>query len=322
MVSSAQKRRAATIVVDTDQCSGRQACRYLGLPRSTWHYTPRPPTPRQIQLEREIVALSRQHPRYGYRRIHAVLPRKGLKCALRTVQRVRRREGLQILGPAVRPKCPPRPDAKIKSEGVNDVWCVDVVFDTTQHGTTVKFLTLLDEFSHYNLDIVASRRMGGREVAATLDAAVARYGAPGHLRSDNGGEFISRLLQEWLKKAGIKTRFIEPGSPWQNGINESFNGRFRDECLNREILANVLEAQCIARSFRDDYNNVRPHSSINYRTPADYRAELLRQAPDSGQARRAGPSLRPELAIVPNPNHSLRSNQQPARSLIAGGPKV
>jgi putative transposase len=208
----------------------------------------------------------------------------------------------------VRPQCPPRPEAKIKSDGVNDVWCVDVVFDTTQHGTTVKFLTLLDEFSHYNLDIAASRRMGGREVVATLAAAVAAHGAPEYLRSDNGGEFIAHHLQEWLKHAGIKTRFIEPGSPWQNGVNESFNGRFRDECLNRELLASVLEAPCIARNFRDDYNNVRPHSSIGYRTPADYRAELLRQAPDSDQARRAGPSLRPELALVPDPPHP---QQQP-----------
>jgi putative transposase len=316
MVSPAQKRRAAGSVVEAGRCTRRQACRYLWLPRSTWHYTPLPSTPRQIQLEEAIMALSRHHPRYGYRRIHAVLPRKGLKCALRTVQRVRRREGLQILGPAVRPKCPPRPDAKIKSDRVNDVWCVDVVFDTTQHGTTVKFLTILDEFSHYNLDIAVSRRMGGREVAATLDAAVAEYGAPAHLRSDNGGEFISHHLQEWLKQTGIKTRFIEPGSPWQNGINESFNGRFRDECLNRELLASVLEAQCIARSFRDDYNHIRPHSSIAYRTPADYRAELLRQAPDSGQARQAGPSLRPELALVPDPHHRLISNQQPAQTLI------
>jgi putative transposase len=322
MVSPAQKRRAARSVVEAGRCSRREACRYLWLPRSTWHYTPLPPTSRQILLEREIVALSRLHPRYGYRRIHAILPRKGLRCALRTVQRVRRREGLQILGPAVRPKCPPRPDAKIKSDGVNDVWCVDVVFDTTQHGTTVKFLTVLDEFSHYNLDIAASRRMGGREVATTLDAAVAEHGVPAHLRSDNGGEFISHHLQAWLKQTGIKTRFIEPGSPWQNGINESFNGRFRDECLNRELLGSVLEAQCIARSFRDDYNHLRPHSSISYRTPADYRAELLRQAPDSGQARQAGPSLRPELALVPIPPHSLCSNQQPAQTLISGGTRA
>ena len=322
MVSSAQKRRAADSVVSAGWCSGRQACRYLGLGRSTWHYLSLPPTPRAVQLEQAIVRLSHAHPRYGYRRVHAVLPRQGLSCALRTVQRVRRGAGLQIMRPAVRPKCPPRPGAKIKSDGVNDVWCVDVVFDTTQHGTTVKFLTLLDEYSHYNLDIVASRRMGSREVVVALQAAIARHGPPRHLRCDNGGEFIAKHLQTWLQTAGIATRFIEPGSPWQNGVNESFNGRFRDECLNRELLASVLEAQCVARNFRDDYNTSRPHSSIRYQTPADYRAELLRQAPDSGQARQAGPSLRLELAIVPQPNHSLRSNPQPAQPLIASGPRT
>ena len=322
MVSPAQKRRAASSVVSAQRCTGRQACRYLGLGRSTWHSTPLPPTPRAVQLEQAILQLSQAHPRYGYRRVHAMLPRQGLKCALRPVQRVRRGAGLQITGPAVRPKTPPRPEAKIKSEGVNDVWCVDVVFDTTQHGTTVKFLTLLDEFSHYNLDIVASRRMGGRQVVAALEAAVVLHGPPRYLRCDNGAEFIAKFLQAWLKTAGITTRFIEPASPWQNGVNESFNGKFRDECLNREVLASVLEAQCLARTFRDDYHTSRPHSSIHYRTPAEYRAELLRQAPDSGQARQAGPSLRRELAIVPNPNHSLGSNQQPARSLIAGGPRV
>ena len=297
MVSSAQKRRAAGSVVDAGRCSGRQACRYLGLGRSTWHYTPLPPTPRSVQLERAILQLSQAHPRYGYRRVHAVLPRQGLNCALRTVQRVRRRAGLQIVGPAVRPKTPPRPEAKIKSDGVNDVWCVDVVFDTTQRGATVKFLTLLDEYSHFNLDIVASRRLGSREVVAALQAAVARHGAPHHLRCDNGSEFIAKFLQAWLKTAGIATRFIEPASPWQNGVNESFNGRFRDECLNRELLTSVLEAQCVARTFRDDYNTSRPHSSIRYRTPADYRAELLAKLPTPVRPAKPGP---PSVGSLPS----------------------
>ena len=194
MVSPAQKRRAATSVVSTKHCTGRQACRYLGLGRSTWHYTPLRPTPRAVQLEQAILKLSHAHPRYGYRRVHAVLPRQGLSCALRTVQRVRRGAGLQITGPAVRPKTPPRPDAKIKSDGINDVWCVDVVFDTTQRGTTVKFLTLLDEYSRYNLAIVASRRMGSREVVAALQTAVELHGPPRYLRCDNGSEFIAQFL--------------------------------------------------------------------------------------------------------------------------------
>jgi putative transposase len=322
MVSPAQKRRAARSVVEAERCTGRQACRYLGLGRSTWHYTPLPATPRAVQLEQAILDLSHAHPRYGYRRVHAVLPRLGVSCALRTVQRVRRRAGLQITGPAVRPKTPPRPGAKIKSEGVNDVWCVDVVFDTTQHGTTVKFLTLLDEYSHYNLDIVASRRMGSREVVAALQTAVARHGPPAHLRCDNGSEFIAKLLQKWLQTAGIATRFIEPASPWQNGVNESFNGRFRDECLNRELLGSVLEAQCLARAFRDDYNTSRPHSSIRYRTPADYRAELLAKLRTPVRPAKPGlPSVR-SLHLFPSPITPLRSNQQPAQSLIRSGPEA
>lgn len=302
MVSPSQQRHAAQGVVAAGECSRRQACRYLGLARSTWAYRPQPATPRTRQLTEAILRLSRRHPRYGYRRVHALLLREGLSSARRTVQRVRRREGLRVTGRARRPKCPRRPDAKVKAEGLNDVWCVDLVFDVTQRGTTVKFLTIVDEGSHFCLDIVASRRLGACEVVQALMVLIARHGAPRHLRCDNGGEFIARFLQDWLKREGITTRFIEPGSPWQNGVNESFNGRFRDECLDRELLASVLEAQVIARNFRDEYNTIRPHSTIGYKLPVEYRAELLRQAPGFGQALRAGPSLRPELASVPTTN--------------------
>jgi putative transposase len=120
------------------------------------------------------------------------------------------REGFRVIGPARRPKCPPRPDAKLKAEGLNDVWCIDLVFDVTQRGTTVKFLTIIDEGSHYCIDIVAGRRLGAAEVVQALAAAIAVHGAPRHLRCDNGGEFITRKLQQWLKSAGIATRFIEP----------------------------------------------------------------------------------------------------------------
>jgi transposase InsO family protein len=235
------------------------------------------------------------------------------------VQRVRRREGLQITGPARRPRCQPRPEAKIKADGVNDVWCIDLVFDVTRRGTTVKFLTIIDEGSHFCIDIAASGRLGASDVIRALEAAAALHGRPRHLRCDNGGEFIAGALQRWLSETGIRIRFIEPGSPWQNGVNESFNGRFRDECLNRELLGSVLEAQVIARAFKEEYNTFRPHSSIGYKVPADYRAELLRQAPGSGQARQAGPSLRPELACTTISNDNHNRNQQPAQTLISGG---
>jgi putative transposase len=304
MVSSSQKRHAAQGVVATGMCSQRQACRYLGLARSSWAYVSRPPKPRTVQIGEAIAALAVRHPRYGYRRVHAMLHRQGLCCNLRTVQRMRRDQGLGIKGPARRPKVPLRPDAKVKATAVNDVWCVDVVFDTTEGGNTVKFLTIIDEYSHYCLGIIPSRRMGAREVVAALARLIGIHGAPGHLRCDNGAEFIAKFLQEWLALAGIESRFIEPGSPWQNGINESFNGRFRDECLNRELLANLLEAKSVALVFQEEYNQIRPHSTIDYRTPSEYRAELLNQAPGSSQARRAGPSLRQELALVSTSNHN------------------
>lgn len=319
MVSPSQKRHAAQGVVAAGWCSGRQACRFLGLARSTMAYAPAPQTPRQTMIYQEVEAISHQHPRYGYRRVHAMLARKGLRCALRTVQRIRRRDGLRVTGPVRRPTLPPRPDAKVKSVAVNDVWCIDLVFDVTAAGVTVKFLTIVDEYSHYCLDIVANRRMRAIDVIAALMALIEIHGAPLHLRCDNGGEFIAHDLKEWLAHAGIQTRFIEPGSPWQNGVNESFNGKFRDECLNRELLANVLEAQCVARSFRDEYNHIRPHMSIAYRTPAEYRTELLSQAPGSGRTRQAGSSLRLELALVPASQHNLNVDHQPAQTLTAGG---
>ena len=163
MVSPSQQRHAAQGVVAAGECSQRRACRYLGLARSTWAYRGRPPTPRAQQLSAGIARLSRRHPRYGYRRVHALLLREGLACARRTVQRIRRLEGLRVSGPARRPKCPPRPDAKVKAEGVNDVWCVDLVFDVTQRGTTVKLLPIIDEGSHSCIAVVGpspARRTG------------------------------------------------------------------------------------------------------------------------------------------------------------------
>ena len=144
----------------------------------------------------------------------------------------------------------------------NDVWCLDLFFDGTTAGTTIKFPTNIDEDSHYGIDIVSSRQLGAAELIRALQAAIAVHGAPRHLKCDNGGD-VARALQEWLARASIRIRFIEPGSPWQNGINESLNGRFRDECLNRELIGSVLEAQVIARAFREEYNTERPYSSIS-----------------------------------------------------------
>ena len=206
MVSLSQKRHAAQGVVAAGGCSRRQACRYLGLARSSWSYRPEPPTERRVQTETAIVELSRKYPRYGYRRVHALVERQGLSCARRTVQRVRHREGLRVIGPARRPKCPPRPDAKLKADGLNEVWCIDLVFDVTQRGTTVKFLTIVDEGSHYCIDIVASRRLGAREVVAALQAKL-RLG-----RADERGALALPLqVSGWAvrgKQTGVGQHYV------------------------------------------------------------------------------------------------------------------
>jgi putative transposase len=173
----------------------RQACRYLGLERSNLAYQRKPPTERRVQKEAVIVELSRKHPRYGYRRVHAMVVRGGLSCA----RRARRRRS--------------------EAEDINAVWCVDLVFDATCHGVTLNLLTIVDEASHYCIDIAVGRRMTVRDVVRALDEAVWRHGEPRHLRIDNGGEFIAGVLQRWLKERGIVARLFKPGSPWQNGVN-------------------------------------------------------------------------------------------------------
>ena len=155
----------------------------------------------------------------------------------------------------------------------------------TRRGVTLKFLTIVDEGSHYCIDIVVGRRMAARDVVRALDEAVRRHGKPRHLRSDNGGEFIAGVLQRWLKDRGIVARFVEPGSPWQNGINESFNGRFRDECLNEHWFTSLRHAKVIIDTWRREYNEERPKKTLGGLTPTAYARTLAQKSvkltPDS-----------------------------------------
>ena len=218
MVSPAQKKQAVAYVVDQRLCSERRACRYLGVHRSTYRYPVKSPLPQQVQLHQRIVSLSWQYPRYGYRRIRAVLEREGWSVSRKQVQRIRRKEGLKVH---------PKPQ-RIPRQGVstglptqathrNHVWTWDFIFDRTDKGSTLKMLTMLDEYTRQCLAIRVERQIRSGQVLATLWQAMMQYGIPEHIRSDNGTEFIAGKIQRWLRVNQIKTLHIEPGSPWQNG---------------------------------------------------------------------------------------------------------
>jgi putative transposase len=271
MVSPAQKKQAVACVVDQRLCSERRACRYLGVHRSTYRYPVKSPLPQQVQLHQRIVSLSWQYPRYGYRRIRAVLEREGWSVSRKQVQRIRRKEGLKV-----RPK-PQRIPRQGVSTGLptqathrNHVWTWDFIFDRTDKGSTLKMLTMLDEYTRQCLAIRVERQIRSGQVLATLWQAMMQYGIPEHIRSDNGTEFIAGKIQRWLRVNQIKTLYIEPGSPWQNGYIESFHSRFRDECLNREWLLNLREARVVIEDWRQHYNTERPHSRLGYLSPENY----------------------------------------------------
>ena len=271
MVSPAQKKQAVACVVDQRLCSERRACRYLGVHRSTYRYPVKSPLPQQVQVHQRIVSLSWQYPRYGYRRIRAVLEREGWSVSRKQVQRIRRKEGLKVH---------PKPQ-RIPRQGVstglptqathrNHVWTWDFIFDRTDKGSTLKMLTMLDEYTRQCLAIRVERQIRSGQVLATLWQAMMQYGIPEHIRSDNGTEFIAGKIQRWLRVNQIKTLYIEPGSPWQNGYIESFHSRFRDECLNREWLLNLREARVVIEDWRQHYNTERPHSRLSYLSPENY----------------------------------------------------
>ena len=271
MVSPAQKKQAVAYVVDQRLCSERRACRYLGVHRSTYRYPVKSPLPQQVQLHQRIVSLSWQYPRYGYRRIRAVLEREGWSVSRKQVQRIRRKEGLKVH---------PKPQ-RIPRQGVstglptqathrNHVWSWDFIFDRTDKGSTLKMLTMLDEYTRQCLAIRVERQIRSGQVLVTLWQAMMQYGIPEHIRSDNGTEFIAGKIQRWLRVNQIKTLYIEPGSPWQNGYIESFHSRFRDECLNREWLLNLREARVVIEDWRMHYNTERPHSRLGYLSPENY----------------------------------------------------
>jgi putative transposase len=242
----------------------RRSCRLVGLSRSRLNA---PYPVQEAALRAEIRRLSYKYPRFGYRRIHALLPGTGHAVSIRRVRRIRAEEGLQVKKKTRRKRKKGNRPVPEKATAPNHVWTVDFVHDRLSRGSSIRLLTVLDEFTRESLCIRIERRLKSEDVRLTLETLFKDYGIPMYLRSDNGAEFVARCLQDWLAEQNTRPLFIEPGSPWQNGKCESFNGRFRDECLNMEWFDSLKEAQMLVESWRHHYNTERPHSALDYLSP-------------------------------------------------------
>jgi putative transposase len=268
--------------------SQRRSCTLLKVARSALDYRSAKSV-RDAPVVSRMAALSAQYPRYGYRRIRIFLGRDGHVMSAGRAYRLWRRARLQV--PRKRPRKRiaagrPRPQAPT---GANQVWSYDFVFDWCANGQQLKCLTVTDEWTKEGLAIEVDGRIRSGRVIEVLSRLVSERGAPLYLRSDNGPEFVSRALLKWIVEQGIETALIDPGKPWQNGAVESFNGKFRDECLSLEWFLSRAQAKIVIEAWRKHFNEVRPHSSIGYLTPAEFAAKLKQNdaAPASATGRDA-----------------------------------
>ncbi len=250
--------------------SQRRICQALGVPRSTVRYVPQPRED-ESALTAAITRLAAQYGRYGYRRVHALLCAEGCLVSHSRVMRIWRVEGLKV--PYKQPKrsrlwlndgsC-----IRLAPKSRNHVWSWDFVFDRTRDGRALKLMVVIDEFTRRCLAVHVARRIRSKEALHVFAELMAQYGIPKHIRSDNGPEMVAHDLRKWFERMGARTAYITPGSPWENGYCESFNGRMRDELLNGEIFYTLKEAQVVIENWRKHYNTKRPHSSLGYRPPA------------------------------------------------------
>jgi putative transposase len=258
-------------VVELLHISQRRACKVLGQTRSTQRRKA-DGNAEEKRLTQDIIELATNFGRYGYRRITALLnSQKGWRVNHKRVERIWRREGLKV------PKKQPKRGRlwlndgsciRLRPEHKDHVWSYDFVKCRTSDGRAFRILSILDEFTRECLAMLVARHITSQDVIDQLFQLFVLRGIPEHIRSDNGPEFTAREIRKWLADIGVKTLFIEPGSPWENGYIESFNGKLRDELLNREVFTSLMEAKVLIEVWRKEYNTTRPHSSLRYRPPA------------------------------------------------------
>lgn len=289
----AQQRREAVRFLGERGCSERRGCALCRMGRSGFRYRPHP---RDDEEERkEIRKIARREKRYGYRRVMALMRRKGEVINHKKMERIWKEEGLSLARRKRRRRRGEKgPNGPLVAEKPGHVWTYDFMEDRTWDGRKLRILTVVDEFTRESPAIGVERAMKHQNVIEVLKEAFGRYGAPEYLRSDNGPEFVAAAVKGWLREKGVRTHYIDPGSPWQNAYGESFNDKVRVECLNLEVFEGVREAKVVVESWRRRYNRVRPHSSLGYLTPREFRKawEKTRREPGALFSRSAPGSLR------------------------------
>jgi putative transposase len=234
--------------------------------------------PNQAELIKRIHTLSERYPRFGYRKIYHLLKGEQWRVNRETVRRIRKHEGLQV-SKQERPRRPVGASTTTPTRAAhpNHVWSYDFVHDETTDGRRLKCLTVLDEYTREGLAISCARSITANDVVQVLQRLFVQRGAPVYVKSDNGPEFMAHRVTTWLQAQHVDTHFIEPGSPWQNGHNESFNGVFRDGCLNRWLFTSVHEARRIIANWLEEYNDTRPHGALGGLTPRAFAAQCSHQ---------------------------------------------
>jgi len=257
-------------ISDALHISQRRACTVLGQTRSTQRRSHNS-SAEEESLTDDIISLATKFGRYGYRRITALLKSEGWRVNHKRVERIWRQEGLKV------PQKQPRrkrlwlndnSGIRLRPEHKDHVWSYDFVKRRTENGKAFRILTIIDEFTRECPALLVARSIPSHDVIDQLFQLFVLRGIPEYIRSDNGTEFTARQIRKWLARIGVKTLFIEPGSPWENGYIESFNGKLSDELLDREIFSTLTEAKVLIEQWRRDYNQIRPHSSLGYRPPA------------------------------------------------------
>ena len=261
-------------LVADKKVSQRRACRVVSQPRCTQRYRPRRREADEV-LSRRLLDLAASHPRYGYRRMTALLRQEGYEVNRKRVRRLLRRAGLKVARVLHRRRARGASDnscQRARSQHPHDVWCVDFLFDRTSDGRAVKIVAVLDEHTRQCVALRAARSLVAGDVREVLRQAMAEYEAPRRLRCDNGSELTASSLQAALAALHVRTLFIAPGSPWENGYQESFNGKLRDELLDLEVCDTLREEQALLDGWREHYNHRRPHSALGYLAPVVFAA--------------------------------------------------